>query len=126
MSTENNAERLNISPVMISPVSLSFSLIVSCTTEDMVIRSLSISCFLLDDLLTLIWVFSMSWDHYSRSGQCVGHGYEVGGECVGRGYPFGGGGSWLLSVSSSPCTTVSLSTSWSEIILIGFGDAPSC
>ena len=76
--------------------------------------------------MTLLLVFAMSWASCSKSGRCVGRGYQVGGGFVGRGYQVGGGGSWLLAVTSSPCSTVSLYTSWSERIIIGFRDAPSC
>ena len=122
----NNAEMLNIYPVIISPVYISFSLILSWTIEDMVIRLLSILCFIMDDLLTRLWVFNMSWDSCSRSGRCVGSGYQVGGGFVGHGYPVGGGYIWFFSLSSSPCSTVSFSPLCSEIIIIGFGDTYYC
>ena len=70
---------------------------------------------LLDDLLTLLWAFNMSWVSCSRSRRCVGHVY-----------PVGGGNSWFFPVSSSPCSTVSLYPSWLERIIIGFGNAHSC
>ena len=91
---------------MISHVFVSFYIIVSLTMEDMVIRSLSIFCFLLDDLMTLLWVFIMSWASFYRSKICVGHGHQVGGGCVVCGYPVVSVDSWLFSVSSSPCSTL--------------------
>ena len=94
--------------------------------EYVVISSLSISLFLLDDLLTLLWVFSMPWDSCSRSGQCVKSGYQVGDGFVGFGYQVGGGGSWLFSVYSSTCSAVSLSPYLPERIILGVVDALSC
>ena len=125
-SSGNNADTLNISQVVLSPVSLLFYLILYWKMEDMVIRSLSIFCFLLDNLMTLIWAFTMSWARCYKSRWCVERRYPVGGRCVGRIYPVGGGGSWLFSASLSPCSTLSLSPSCSERIIIGFGDYPSC
>ena len=107
---------------MISSVYFSFYLNFSWTIRYMVIKSLLIFCFLLDELLTLLWVFNLFWYNGSRSGKCVGRRYQVCGEFVGCGYPVGGVGIWLLSVSSSPCSTLSLSNSWSERVIIGFGD----
>ena len=89
-------------------------MVVSWTMKYMVIKILSVFCFLLNDLLTLFWAFTMSWANCSISGQCVGRGYQVGGGFVGCGYPVGGVGSWLLAVSSSPLSTVYLSPSWIE------------
>ena len=66
----------------------------------------------------------MSWASCSSSGRCVGCGYQVGGGCFGHVYLVGGGGSWLLSVSSSPWSTMYLYLYWSEKITTGFGMLP--
>ena len=89
----------------------------------MVTRNLYIFCLILDNILTLLWAFTMTCNSFPRSGRCVGH---VGGGYVGRGYPVGGGVSWLLFVYLSQLSTVSISPSWSERIILGFGDDTSC